>query len=129
MNRQRLPGVALAALLLVAVATPVSASPSNKWRIQCSEGAKSAGEIVFEFAPKGGAAFDVVVQIPDGTSENHVARIIRDTFRQSLDRAKFSAEVDDGEDVLVKKKSGAPAFDLKVKSNTVKATRIVLDRE
>ena len=129
MNRQRLPGLALAAVLLVAVATPVSASPSNKWRIQCSEGAKSAGEIVFEFAPKGGEAFDVVVQIPDGTSENHVARIIRDTLRQKLDAAKFHVEVDDGEDVLVKKKGSEPNFDLEVASNTVKAVRINMDRE
>ncbi len=119
----------LAAAVLLLTALPAFASPSNKWRIQCSEGAKSTGEIVFRFTPKGGTAFDVTVPIPDGTSENHVARIIRDTMRQKLDAARFQVEVDDGEDVLVKKKGSEPNFDLKVASNTVKAVRIGLDRE
>ena len=119
----------LAAALLLLGTLPAFASPSNKWRIQCSEGAKSSGEIVFRFTPKGGTAFDVTVPVPDGTSENHVARIVRDTLRQNLDAAKFHVEVDDGEDVLVKKKGSEPNFDLKVASNTVKAVRIGLDPE
>jgi hypothetical protein len=128
MHSSRTVRCALAAALLLFSALPVFAA-SNKWRIQCSEGAKSSGEIVFRFTPKGGTAFDVAVAIPDGTSENHVARIIRDTFRQKLDGAKFHAEIDDGEDVLVKKKGSQPNFDLQVLSNTVKAVRIGLDRE
>ena len=119
----------LAAVLLLLGTLPAFASPSNKWRIQCSEGAKSGGEIVFRFTPKGGTAFDVTVPVPDGTSENHVARIVRDTLRQNLDAAKFHVEVDDGEDVLVKKKGSEPNFDLKVASNTVKAVRIGLAPE
>lgn len=119
----------LAAVLLLLGTLPAFASPSNKWRIQCSEGAKSSGEIVFRFTPKGGTAFDVTVPVPDGTSENHVARIVRDTLRQNLDAARFHVEVDDGEDVLVKKKGSEPNFDLKVASNTVKAVRIGLDPE
>lgn len=119
---------ALAAALFLVAAMPAFAA-SNKWRIQCSEGAKSAGEIVFRFTPKGAAPFDVPVPIADGTSENNVARTIRDTFRTKLDPKLFSAEVDDGEDVLVKKKGAEPNFDLKVVSNTVKAVRIGLDRE
>ncbi len=130
MNLRRLSfRLTLAAALLWLAALPAFASASNKWRIQCSEGAKSSGEIVFRFTPKGGTAFDVTVPIPDGTSENHVARIVRDTLRQKLDAAKFQVEVDDGEDVLVKKKGSEPNFDLKVASNTVKAVRIGLDRE
>ena len=121
--------LALAAALLWFAALPAFAGGSNKWRIQCSEGAKSSGEIVFRFTPKGGTAFDVTVPVPDGTSENHVARIVRDTLRQNLDAAKFHVEVDDGEDVLVKKKGSEPNFDLKVASNTVKAVRIGLDPE
>jgi len=124
--RRCLPTFAAALLLLAAL--PAFAA-SNKWRIQCSEGAKSDGEIVFRFAPKGGEAFDVAVPIDDGTSENNVARTIRDTFRQKLDAKQFHVEVDDGEDVLVKKKSGAPDFDLEVVSNTVEAVRVTLDRE
>ena len=128
MHSSRTVRCALAAALLVFSALPVFAA-SNKWRSQCSEGATSSGEIVFRFTPKGGTAFDIAVAIPDGTSENHVARIIRDTFRQKLDGAKFHAEIDDGEDVLVKKKGSQPNFDLQVLSNSVKAVRIGLDRE
>ena len=102
---------------------------SNKYRIQVSEGAKSDGEIVFAFSPEGVAAFEVAVPIAKGTSENAVARKIRDVLRAKLDPKAFSVEVDDGEDVLVKKGSGQPNFGLKLVSNSVKAVRINLDRE
>jgi hypothetical protein len=125
----RLTRFALALALLLGAAAPASARTSNKWRLQCSEGAKSTGVIVFRFEFKDAADFDVVVQIPDGTSENHVARIIRDTFREKLDPAKFHVEVDDGEDVLVKAQSGQPDFGIKVTKKTVKAVRINMDRE
>ena len=128
MNPKRRFQLTLAAVLLLLAALPALAA-SNKWRIQCSEGARSAGEIVFRFTPKSGEPFDVTVPIPDGTSENHVARIIRDTFRQKLEAGKFHVEVDDGEDVLVKRKPGTPDFDLEVASNSVEALRLVLDRE
>ena len=123
----RFTRLALAAALLFA-ALPAFAA-SNKWRIQCSESAKSSGELLFRFTPKGEAAVDVVVPIPDGTSENDVARRIRDVFRAKLDPQRVHVEVDDGEDVLVKKKGGQPDFDLALVSNTVQAVRIKLDRE
>ena len=121
--------LALATVLLACTALPAAAMNSNKWRVQCSEGAKSTGEITFRFEFGDAEDFDVVVPVPDGTSENQVARIIRDTFRKQLDPKRFNAEVDDGEDVLVKAKRGQKDFTLTLKGNTVKATRIVLDRE
>jgi hypothetical protein len=102
---------------------------SNKYRIQVSEGAKSDGEIVFAFSPEGVAAFEVAVPIAKGTGENAVARKIRDVLRAKLDPKQFSVEVDDGEDVLVKKAAGGTNFGLNVASNSVKAVRIHLDRE
>lgn len=119
----------LAAAILLCFGLPAAAANSNKWRVQCSEGARSTGEITFRFEFGDAEDFDVVVPVPDGTRENQVARIIRDTFRKQLDSRKFSVEVDDGEDVLVKAKHGQKDFTLTLKSNTVKATRIVLDRE
>jgi len=53
--------------------------------------------------PKGGAIQDVKVAIDDGTSEDHVARVIKKTFEDRLDTSKYDIEIDDGEDVLVKK--------------------------
>ena len=55
MHLSRLSRPLLAAALLLFAALPAFAA-SNKWRIQCSEGAKSSGEIVFRFTPKGGTA-------------------------------------------------------------------------
>lgn len=131
MNRRQLASscLAVAVCALALVAQPASALPSNKWRIQCSEGARATGEILFRFTPRGGTPFDVKVGIPKGTGENAVARLIRDTFKRTLDAKRYHVEVDDGEDVLVKRKGGAPDFDLEVVSNSVKAVRINLDRE
>ena len=116
------------AVLLVATAS-ASAKPSNKWRIAVSEGARSNGEIVFRVAPKGGESLEVVVAIADGTGENAVARQIRDVFKEKLDDTRYTVEVDDGEDVLVKRKKGKPIFNIMLIRNTVKAVRINVERQ
>lgn len=116
------------ALLLLATAS-ASARPSNKWRIEVSEGAKSDGEIVFRLTPQGGEPLEVPVSVAKGTGENAVAQRIRDVMRQTLGPTAYYIEVDDGEDVLVKKKSGQPNFDLVLVRNTVKSVRINIDRE
>jgi hypothetical protein len=101
----------------------------NKWRIQCSGDAKSDGQIIFQVSPKGSEPIQVVVEVDKGTSENHVARVIRDAFKVQLPHDAFHAEVDDGEDVLLKKRHGAANFGLKVIENTVKHVRMNLDHE
>ena len=102
---------------------------SNKWRIQVSEGAKSTGKISFLISPEDEESILVVVEIPDGTWENHVARIIRDTMKEKLPKKYFHVEVDDGEDVLVKKRHHQSSFGLELVDNTVKSVRISLDKE
>jgi len=119
----------LACVLLLAATAPASAKPSNKWRIEVSEGAKSDGEIAFRVTPKGGETVEVVVPVADGTGENAVARQIRDVLKQKLDDAAYTVEVDDGEDVLVKRKGGQPIFNLILVRNTVKAVRINVERK
>ncbi len=101
---------------------------SNKWRVQVSEGAKSDGTILFRVTAKDGQPVDVPVAIKDGTSENNVARTIRDAFRATLDKGEFHSETDDGEDVLLKKRKG-PNFELQLVESTVKATRISIEKE
>ena len=102
---------------------------SNAWRIEVSEGANSDGEILFRVTPKGGAAQDVKVVIDDGTSEDHVARVIKNTFEDQLDTSKYDIEMDDEEDVLVKKDLTEPRFALVVVSSTVKSVRLRLQKE
>jgi hypothetical protein len=110
-------------------APPKAPAPEDKWRIECSEGANSDGEILFRVTPKDGQPIDVRVAIEDGTSENAVARRIRDAFRAALPKQSYSVETDDGEDVLVKKRYGAGDFSVQLASNTVKGVRLEVERE
>lgn len=104
-------------------------SYSNSWRIEVSEGANSDGEIVFNVTPKGGTTQVITVKIDNGTSEDHVARVIKRAFEKQLDTSKYDIEIDDGEDVLVKKDLTEPVFALEIVSSTVKSVRLRLQKE
>jgi hypothetical protein len=101
---------------------------SNKWRVEVSESAHSDGTILFRVTPKDGTAVDVPVAIKDGRGENDIAKDIRDAFHATLDPKTFHAERDDGEDVLLKKRTG-PDFELKLVESSVKAVRINVGKE
>ncbi len=117
-----------------APATEPAAAPaaplhySNKWRLEVSEGANNEGVIRFRFTPQGGTAFEVPVNLKKGRGEDGVARDVRDTFKKSLDKDSYKIELDDGEDVLVKVRKG-PHVSVEIVEQTVKGTRINLDRE
>ncbi len=117
-----------------APATEPAAAPaaplhySNKWRLEVSEGANNEGVIRFRFTPQGGTAFEVPVNLKKGRGEDGVARDVRDTFKKSLDKDSYKIELDDGEDVLVKVRKG-PHVSIEIVEQTVKGTRINLDRE
>ena len=102
---------------------------SNSWRIEVSEGANSSGEFVFHLTPKGGQTQVITIKVDDGESEDHVARTIKKGFEQQLDTRKYDVELDDGEDVLVKKDLTEPRFALEVVSSTVKSVRLRLQKE
>jgi hypothetical protein len=104
-------------------------SYSNKWRIEVSEGANSDGEFVFRVTPKGGATQEIRIVVDDGASEDHVARIIKRAFEKQLDTRRYDIEIDDGEDVLVKKDLTEPAFALELVSSTVRSVRLRLQKE
>lgn len=120
--------VAGAFLLLAAVAA--DARPSNKWRLQCSGNAESAGSITLVIEPRGEPALRFEIPIRHRTSENAVARAIRDALKADPRAAsRWRMEVDDGEDVLIKKRRGQPDFDLRVGPTTVRGIRLNPDRE
>jgi hypothetical protein len=120
------PGAATAAT----ASTPArDLSYSNAWRIEVSEGANSDGEFVFNVTPKGGTAQVITVKIDNGTSEDHVARVIKRAFEKQLDTRRYDIEMDDGEDVLVKKDLTEPAFSLEIISSTVESVRLRLQKE
>jgi hypothetical protein len=121
----------LAASLIVLLLTSVTAhaSPSNKWRLQFSGKANSDGVIVIKLTPEEGEAITAEIAVSDNTGENGVARTVVKGLKDQLSSDAFKVERDDGEDVLIKKRSGAPKFDLEIVSNSVKGVHINPDRE
>jgi hypothetical protein len=101
---------------------------SNKWRLEVSEGANNDGVMTFRVTPKDGTPIDIPVALKKGRGEDGCARDIRDTFKKALDEKTYKIEVDDGEDVLVKKRKG-PDFSVTLVESTVKGTRINVNRE
>ena len=118
----------IALVLLLCIAAGTALAGSNKWRLQVSGGAESDGTITMTLALDDGQKLPVNVAIKRGTGENAVAKQIRDALRaQASACCKF--EVDDGEDVLVKKKRNEPNFAVTVVENTVQGVRINPDEE
>jgi len=101
---------------------------ANKWRLEVSEGANNDGVMRFRLTPKDGAPVDIPVTLKKGRGEDGCARDLRDAFRQALDAGSYKVEIDDGEDVLVKKHKG-PDFAIQLVDSTVKGTRVNLNRE
>lgn len=116
-------------IALHAVLGHAESGTSNKWRIEFSEGANSHGKIIFHVSTDNGESFDISTSIDDGDSENHIARRVRDSFRDALPHHYYDVEIDDGEDVLIKEQNGAGPFRLRLVDSTVKSVRIDLDRE
>jgi hypothetical protein len=112
-----------------AVAAPeAKLNLSNKWRLEVSEGANNDGTILFRITPDKGTPQDVLVKLKKGRGEDGCARDIRDAFKAQLDKKIYHIEIDDGEDVLVKKRKG-PNFEIKLVESTVKGTRVNVDKE
>ena len=113
--------------MLALVATAAFAA-DNKWRLEFSGDADSAGHVIFEFTPDQGEPMRATVDIARGLGENAVARDVRDALREQVG-ARYHVEVDDGEDVLVKKKRGEHDFTVTIVENTVQGVRITRDAE
>jgi len=131
MQRSKVPLLTstLSALLLLTVTFTAEASPSNKWRLEFSGGAESAGTIILRISPEGGTPIEATIDVKDGTGENGVAETVVESLKAQLPEDGYDVERDDGEDVLVKKDFGAADFDLEIISNTVKGVRINPEHE
>jgi len=101
---------------------------SNKWRLEFSGAAESEGSIVLEIRPSGRAPVQVTASIERNDGENRVARKVKTAIDRQAG-AWVDAELDDGEDVLVKRRLFKPRVAVRLVSSTVKAVRINFDRE
>lgn len=119
----------ISSLVLAGFAFADASPTSNKWRIELSGQALTTGELVFRVTPRQGQATDVAVAIKSGRAENNVARDVRDAFASQLSPQRYSIEVDDGEDVLVKKKEGQPDFALELVEAGVQNVTVKVEGE
>ena len=119
---------AAATLTASLFASAAMAEPANKWRIEFDNKAQNTGSVVFRISPVGMSPLDVETKIPADIHENHIAALVRDSMKASLGKS-YGVEIDDGEDVLIKKQGTSPDFELTLVSSTVKGLDIELERE
>jgi hypothetical protein len=120
---------AVSTFLSAALAFADAAPTANKWRIELSGQALTTGELVFRVTPRQGEATDISVNIRSGRAENNVAKDVRDAFAAKLSPERYLVEVDDGEDILVKKKDGQPDFALELVEANVQNVSIKVEGE
>jgi hypothetical protein len=117
MHRKTFRGFVLAGALTV-FATLASAEPQSKWRIAFDHWAENDGELVLRIAPLNGTPIDVTTKITKNTTENAVADLVKGSLKAQLGKG-YKVEVDDGEDVLIKKSGKTPKFEVTLVSSSV----------
>ena len=118
----------LAAGLALAMSNAGADGVENKWRIEVDGNARTAGRIVLQVAPAKGEPIRAVAIISNVRKENDVARDVSAAL-QKVASNHYNVEVDDGEDVLVKKQDGERNFVVTVVENTVQGVNIAVDAE
>lgn len=118
----------LGACLVLASFAAAAAGVGNKWRLQISGNAESDGRIVLELSPSVGEPIRASADIARGLGENDVAKTVRSALQAQAGK-RYGVEVDDGEDVLVKKHHGERDFIVTVVENSVQGVRIGVDAE
>jgi len=129
MKKSAITAAVLSSLLLTAVAVADDSPTSNKWRIELDGQALKTGDIQFRVTPHQGEAVDVVATIRSGRAENNVAKDVRDAFAAKLSPERFTVEVDDGEDILIKKKEGQPDFAVELIESDVRNVAVKIEGE
>ena len=118
-----------ASVMLAAISFADSAAVSNKWRIELDGRAPKTGDMHFRVTPSQGEPVDVVATVHGARAENDVAKDVRDAFAAKLSPQRYSVEVDDGEDILIKKKEGQPDFALELVDSDVENVSIKIQGE
>ena len=118
-----------ASMLLAGISFADSSPTANKWRIELDGRALKSGDIQFRVTPRQGEPTDVTVNIRSGRAENNVAKDVRDAFAAKLSPERYTVEVDDGENILIKKKAGQPDFALELVESDVQNVSIKIEGE
>ena len=103
---------------LIAFATLAAAEPDSKWRLKFDHWAETDGELVLRIAPLNGTPIDVSTRISKDTTENAAAELVSGALKAQLGKG-YKVEVDDGEDVVIKKSGKTPKFEVTLVSSSV----------
>ncbi|HEX6398104.1 MAG TPA: hypothetical protein VFZ95_11815 [Steroidobacteraceae bacterium] len=103
---------------LIAFATLAAAEPDGKWRLKFDHWAETDGELVLRIAPLNGTPIDVSTKISKDTTENAAAQLVSGALKAQLGKG-YKVEVDDGEDVVIKKSGKTPKFEVTLVSSSV----------
>ena len=125
------PVAFFAAALALASATAKGEDPdtSNKWRVQVSGESTADGVVLVRLSEIGSVIAEIPVTVPKHSDKKGVAQRIRDSLNGSLDANRYTVEVDDGNDVLVKAQEDVKDFELAIVRNTADGTKVTVDKE
>ena len=110
--------LAAAGLLAAFAALAADPDPAGKWRLAFDHWAENDGELVLRVAPLNGTPIDVTTKVTKNMTENTVADLVKGSLRTQLGKG-YKVEVDDGEDVLIKKAGKTPKFVVTLVSSSV----------
>ena len=116
-------GLSLLSSLAVA-ATDVE----NKWRLELSGNAETAGQVTLAIAGNDAEAILATVPIAEGLDEDAIASAVVNELRLRLGDLYVIVQ-DDGEEIEIKRRPGDPKFSVSVVENTVQGLGISLDEE
>jgi hypothetical protein len=103
---------------LATFATLAAAEADSKWRVKFDHWAETDGELVLRIAPLNGTPIDVSTRISKDTTENKAAELVTGALKAQLGNG-YKVEVDDGEDVVIKKSGKTPKFEVTLVSSSV----------
>jgi hypothetical protein len=113
---------------LLAASSALKAEPSDRWKIQFDRSAQNNGVLVLRISPLGRAPIDVNTKIPERSSKNRAARLLRDALRAALG-AGFEVETVDGENVVIAKLGDTPDFDVSLVNSSISGLSVELERQ
>jgi hypothetical protein len=121
-------GALCGVITFTAFASLAFAEPASRWRIEFDHWAEGDGDLVLRIAPLDGAPLDVTAKVPKDMSENEVARLVTGALKAQLGKA-YKVEVDDGEDVLIKRAGKTPKFEVSLVSSSVTGLNIKIGKD
>lgn len=102
---------------------------TDDYRIAVNHDADSDGDIVFQVVTKKDPVTTVVTaHVKKGTSENDIARVIKEAFKEQLGTKGYSIEGEDGENVIIEG-SGGKQYSLTLVSNSVQGVTVKIHHD